>query len=83
MVKYKKITESKLDNFLQKVFKKAFDQNFSSAVKKVRKKDPALATAMEKSHKIAQDYKKNVLNKMSPAEKKKTVKKAMDYLDSI
>ena len=38
---------------------------------------------MEKSHKIAQDYKKNVLNKMSPAEKKKTVKKAMDYLDSI
>ena len=83
MAKYKYISENTLDNFLKKVFKKAFDQNYSSAIKKIRKKDPKLATAMEKSHKIAQDYKKNVLNKMSPAEKKKTVKKAMDYLDSI
>ena len=80
MAKYKYISENILDNFLKKVFKKAFDQNYSSAIKKVRKKDPELASAMEKSHKIAQDYKKNVLDKMSPEKRKKTVKKTIDAL---
>tara|TARA_A100001515_G_scaffold135777_1_gene126935 strand:- start:393 stop:644 length:252 start_codon:yes stop_codon:yes gene_type:complete len=80
MAKYKYISESFLDNFLDKVFKKAFDQNYSSAIKKIRKKDPELATAMEKSRKIAQDYRKNVFNKMSKKEQEKTIKKNMDFL---
>ena len=80
MAKYKYISESKLDNFLEKVFKKAFDQNYSSAIKKVGKKDPELAKAMEKSRKIAQDYRKNVFNKMSKKEQEKTIKKNMDFL---
>jgi|TARA_R100000081_G_C4772011_1_gene146155 hypothetical protein len=80
MAKYKYISESFLDNFLEKVFKKAFDQNYSSAIKKIRKKDPELATAMEKSRKIAQDYRKNVFNKMSKKEQEKTIKKNMDFL---
>ena len=75
MAKYKYISESFLDNFLEKVFKKAFDQNYSSAIKKVRKKDPELASAMEKSRKIAQDYRKNVFNKMSKKEQEKTISK--------
>ena len=80
MAKYKYISESFLDNFLEKVFKKAFDQNYSSAIKKVRKKDPELASAMEKSRKIAQYYRKNVFNKMSKKEQEKTIKKNMDFL---
>lgn len=80
MAKYKYISESFLDNFLEKVFKKAFDQNYSSAIKKIRKKDPELASAMEKSRKIAQDYRKNVFNKMSKKEQEKTIKKNMDFL---
>ena len=80
MAKYKNITEGMIDNFLSKVFKKAFDQNMSPAIKKLKKKDPELATAMEKSRKIAQDYRKNVFNKMSKKEQEKTIKKNMDFL---
>jgi hypothetical protein len=80
MAKYKYISESFLDNFLEKVFKKAFDQNKSAAMKKIRKKDPELAKAMDKSVKIAQDYRKNVLDKMSPKEREKKVK---DYFSHI
>ena len=80
MAKYKYISESFLDNFLEKVFKKAFDQNKSAAMKKIRKKDPELAKAMDKSVKIAQDYRKNVFNKMSKKEQEKTIKKNMDFL---
>ena len=80
MAKYKYISESFLDNFLEIVFKKAFDQNKSAAMKKIRKKDPELAKAMDKSVKIAQDYRKNVLDKMSPKEREKKVK---DYFSHI
>ena len=80
MAKYKYISESKLDNFLQKVFKKAFDQNKSASMKKIRKQDPELAKAMDKSAKIAQDYRKNVLDKMSPKEREKKIK---DYFSHI
>ena len=80
MVKYKNLNENTIDNFLEKVFKKAFDQNKSAAMKKIRKKDPELAKAMDKSVKIAQDYRKNVLDKMSPKEREKKVK---DYFSHI
>ena len=47
MAKYKNITESRIDDFLQKVFKKAFDQNKSAAMKKLRQQDPELAKDLD------------------------------------
>ena len=48
MAKHKNITEGMIDNFLDKVFKKAFDQNYDSAMKAVKKQDPELAKDMAK-----------------------------------
>ena len=81
MAKYKNITESIIDNFLSKVFKKAFDQNKSAAMKAIKKNDPELAKGIEKVDDIIVNYKKK-LAKLPKAERDKRVKKAMDLARS-
>ena len=81
MAKYKYITEGMFDNFFKKVFRVAFEQNKSAAINKLKKQDPEFAKAIEKSQKIRDDYKKNVLNKMSPEKKKEFIKKTLSILD--
>ena len=82
MAKYKYISESFLDNFLEKVFKKAFDQNYSSAIKKIRKKDPELAKDLDK---IADMRKKHFkrLDKLSKTDREKRLQKAKDIVSSF
>ena len=79
MAKYKYISESKLDNFLQKVFKKAFDQNKSASMKKIRKQDPELAKDMAKVDDIIDNYKKK-LSKLPKKEQERRVQKAWDSI---
>ena len=79
MAKYKYISESKLDNFLEKVFKKAFDQNKSAAMKKLRKQDPELAKDLDTVDSLLQKNRKR-LNKMSKSEREKELKRTSDIV---
>jgi predicted RNase H-like nuclease (RuvC/YqgF family) len=79
MAKYKNITESMIDKFISKVFKKAFDQNMSSTIKKLKKQDPDLADALDDVDKTIKNYKKK-LSKMSPEQREKQRKKARDFI---
>ena len=79
MAKYKNITEGMIDNFISKVFKKAFDQNMSPAIKKLKKQDPDLAKALDDVDKTIKNYKKK-LSKMSPEKREKQRKKARDFI---
>ena len=79
MAKYKNITEGMIDNFISKVFKKAFDQNMSSTVKKLKKQDPDLANALDKVDKIVKDYRKK-LSKMSKSEREKEIQSGIDFI---
>jgi len=79
MAKYKKITEGMIDNFLDKVFKKAFDQNYDSAMKAVKKQDPELAKGMAKVDDIIDNYKKK-LSKLPKKEQERRVQKAWDSI---
>jgi ABC-type transporter MlaC component len=79
MAKYKKITEGMIDNFLDKVFKKAFDQNYDSAMKAVKKQDPELAKGMAKVDDIIDNYKKK-LSKLPKKERERRVQKAWDSI---
>ena len=66
--------------FLDKVFKAAFEANKSAAMKKLKKKDPKTYSALEKSQKLRNDYRKNVFDKMSKKEQEKTIKQDMDLI---
>ena len=79
MAKYKNITESRIDDFLQKVFKKAFDQNKSAAMKAIKKNDPELAKGMAKVDDIIDNYKKK-LSKLPKKEQERRVQKAWDSI---
>jgi ABC-type transporter MlaC component len=79
MAKYKNITEGMIDNFLDKVFKKAFDQNYDSAMKAVKKQDPELAKDMAKVDDIIDNYKKK-LSKLPKKEQERRVQKAWDSI---
>ena len=79
MAKYKNITESRIDDFLQKVFKKAFDQNKSAAMKKLRKQDPELAKDLDTVDSLLQKNRRR-LNKMSKSERKKELKRTSDIV---
>ena len=82
MAKYKNITEGMIDNFLSKVFKKAFDQNMSPAIKKLKKQDPELAKDLDK---IADMRKKHFkrLDKLSKTKREKRLQKAKDIVSSF
>ena len=75
-----RIDDDSIDNFMGKVYKSAYDANKKDAMKKLKKKDPETYSAMEQSQKLSDDYRKNVLDKMSPEKREKTVKEAMDAL---
>jgi|TARA_B100000519_G_C13909675_1_gene281545 phosphate uptake regulator len=79
MAKHKNITEGMIDNFLDKVFKKAFDQNYDSAMKAVKKQDPELAKDMAKVDDIIDNYKKK-LSKLPKKEQERRVQKAWDSI---
>ena len=79
MVKYKNLNENTLDNFLEKVFKKAFDQNKSAAMKKLRKQDPELAKDLDTVDSLLQKNRRR-LNKMSKSERKKELKRTSDIV---
>ena len=79
MAKQNKITEGIIDNFLEKVFKKAFDQNYDSAMKAVKKQDPELAKDMAKVDDIIDNYKKK-LSKLPKKEQERRVQKAWDSI---
>ena len=79
MAKYKNITEGMIDNFISKVFKKAFDQNMSSTIKKLKKQDPDLADALDDVDKVIKNYKKK-LSKMSKSEREKEMKSGIDFI---
>ena len=68
-----------IDNFLDKVFKKAFDQNYDSAMKAVKKQDPELAKDMAKVDDIIDNYKKK-LSKLPKKEQERRVQKAWDSI---
>ena len=74
-----RVDDDSIDNFMGKVFKKAFDQNMSSAVKKLKKQDPDLSKELDDVDKIIKDYKKK-LSKMSPEEREKERKKGRDFI---
>jgi hypothetical protein len=82
MAKQNKITEGIIDNFLDKVFKKAFDQNYDRAMKAVKKQDPELAKGMAKVDDILNNYKKK-LAKLPKAEQDRRIKKALDIVDTF
>ena len=79
MVKYKNLNENTIDNFLEKVFKKAFDQNKSAAMKKLRKQDPELAKDLDTVDSLLQKNRRR-LNKMSKSERKKELKRTSDIV---
>ncbi len=79
MAKQNKITEGIIDNFLSKVFKKAFDQNYDAAMKAVKKDDPELAKNMAKVDDIIDNYKKK-LSKLPKKEQERRVQKAWDSI---
>ena len=74
-----RVDDDSIDNFMGKVFKKAFDQNMSSAVKKLKKQDPDLSKELDDVDKTIKDYKKK-LSKMSPEEREKERKKGRDFI---
>ena len=74
-----RIDDDSMDNFMGKVFKKAFDQNMSSAVKKLKKQDPDLSKELDDVDKIIKDYKKK-LSKMSPEEREKEIQSGIDFI---
>tara|TARA_Y100001938_G_C8064438_1_gene419324 strand:+ start:190 stop:438 length:249 start_codon:yes stop_codon:yes gene_type:complete len=82
MAKQNKITEGIIDNFLSKVFKKAFEQNYDRAMKAVKKNDPELAKGMAKVDDILDNYKKK-LSKLPKEERDKRIKKALDIVDTF
>ena len=75
-----RIDDDSIDNFMGKVYKSAYDANKKDAMKKLKKKDPKTYSAMEQSQKLSDDYKKNVLDKMSPEKKEKTTKEYFEYI---
>ena len=79
MAKYKNLNENIIDNFLEKVFKKAFDQNKSAAMKKLRKQDPELAKDLDTVDSLLQKNRKR-LNKMSKSEREKELKRTSDIV---
>ena len=82
MAKYKNLNENVIDNFLKKVFKKAFDQNKSAVMKKLRKQDPKLAKDLDTVDSLLQKNRKR-LNKMSKAEREKELQRTDDIIDSF
>ena len=79
MAKYKNITESRIDDFLQKVFKKAFDQNKSAAMKKLRQQDPELAKDLDTVDSLLKKNRKR-LSGMSKSEREKELKRTSDIV---
>ena len=79
MAKYKNITESRIDDFLQKVFKKAFDQNKSAAMKKLRQQDPELAKDLDTVDSLLKKNRKSLAG-MSKSEREKELKRTSDIV---
>ena len=79
MVKYKNLNENIIDNFLEKVFNKAFDQYKSASMKKLRKQVPELAKDLDTVDSLLQKNRRR-LNKMSKSERKKELKRTSDIV---
>ena len=79
MAKQNKITEGIIDNFLQKVFKKAFDQNKSAAMKKLRQQDPELAKDLDTVDSLLKKNRKRLAG-MSKSEREKELKRTSDMV---
>ena len=79
MAKHKNITEGMIDNFLDKVFKKAFDQNYDSAMKAVKKQDPELAKDLDTVDSLLKKNRKRLAG-MSKSEREKELKRTSDIV---
>ena len=75
-----RIDDDSIDNFMGKVYKSAYDANKKDAMKKLQKKDPKMASDMEKVDDIISNYKKE-LAKLPKEEQEKKIKKAWDSID--
>ena len=76
-----RIGDDSIDNFMGKVYKSAYDANKKDAMKKLKKKDPKMASDMEKVENLLAKNRER-LSKMSPEEKEKELQRTRDIVDS-
>ena len=76
-----RIGDDSIDNFMGKVYKSAYDANKKDAMKKLKKKDPKMASDTEKVENLLAKNRER-LSKMSPEEKEKELQRTRDIVDS-
>ena len=76
-----RIDDDSMDNFMGKVYKSAYDANKKDAMKKLQKKDPKMASDMEKVENLLAKNRER-LSKMSPEEREKELQRTRDIVDS-
>ena len=75
-----RVNDDSIDNFMGKVYKSAYDANKKDAMKKLKKKDPKMASDMEKVDDIISNYKKE-LAKLPKEEQERRTQEAWDSID--
>ena len=76
-----RVNDDSIDNFMGKVYKSAYDANKKDAMKKLKKKDPKMASDMEKVENLLAKNRER-LSKMSPEEREKELQRTSDIVDS-
>ena len=76
-----RIEDDSIDNFMGKVYKSAYDANEKDAMKKLKNKDPKMASDMEKVENLLAKNRER-LSKMSPEEREKELQRTRDIVDS-